>query len=93
MPEIQAAQLQIQQEERGGRSLTAMSAAQYHTGGYINDFGDLATGPDEGFIHAQRGELMLTPSGFAAGRGVPSTSTNMVPAASSGAGHTINITA
>lgn len=60
LPEIQAAQQQIAQEEKGGRSLVALSAAQYHTGGLINDFGDLALNSTEGFILAQRGERMMT---------------------------------
>lgn len=60
MPEIEAAQLAIAREEKGGRSLVGLSAAQYHRGGLIGDFGDLALNATEGLILAQRGETMMT---------------------------------
>jgi hypothetical protein len=58
-PEIQAALNQMQKEEQGGRSAVTMSAAQYHTGGWVNDFGDFGTSGNEGFIHAMQGEFMV----------------------------------
>jgi len=60
LPEIQAAQAQLAREEKGNRSLVGLSAAQYHTGGIVNDFGDLALNSAEGFILAKRGETMMT---------------------------------
>ena len=40
----------------GGADYTRMSAAQFHTGGTISDFGDLGTSSNEGFIHAMLNE-------------------------------------
>jgi hypothetical protein len=60
-PEINAALSSIQKQERGGRGAVTMSAAQYHTGGMIGDFGDMATSDTEGFIHAMRNEFVVNP--------------------------------
>ena len=105
VPEIQAAQIQLNQEEKGGRSLVGMSAAQYHVGGMINDFGDLALNSSEGFILAQRGEMMMT-AGAASTYGPTLHGMNsgaisagalrgnqMVPASSAGGAAPISITA
>ena len=43
-----------------------MSAAEYHTGGWIGDFGDFRTSDNEGFIHAMEGEFMVHPAAAAA---------------------------
>jgi hypothetical protein len=105
LSEIQAAQQQIATEEKNGRSLVGMSAAQYHTGGWIGDFGDYGTSSTEGFIHAKAGEFMVH-DGAAAGNGALLQAINsgrsvspaaaqgsrMVPA-SMGGGFTIPITA
>ena len=57
--EIQAAQAQLNAEEKAGRSQISVSAAQYHTGGMIGDFGDYGTSDTEGFIHAKAGEFVV----------------------------------
>ncbi len=43
----------------GGRDYTSKSAVQFHDGGYIGGFGSFATSGDEGWIHAQQGEVMM----------------------------------
>jgi hypothetical protein len=60
-PEINTALLSLQKQEAGGRGAVTMSAAQYHTGGMIGDFGDMATSDTEGFIHAMRNEFVVNP--------------------------------
>jgi hypothetical protein len=47
---------------KGGSYAVNMSAKQFHTGGLIDGFGDLATSSTEGFIHAMLGEAVINPS-------------------------------
>jgi hypothetical protein len=61
-PEINAALSSLQKQEIGGRSQVTLTAGQYHTGGLVDDFGDLATSDTEGFIHAMRNEFVVQPS-------------------------------
>jgi len=58
-PEIKAAQTRMTSEQKAGRSQYGMTAAQFHQGGPIRDFGSMATGPDEGWVHAERNEMVL----------------------------------
>ena len=60
-PALEREKRMFTQEERGGRGNVTMSAAQYHTGGTVDDFYGLATSSDEGFIHARRGEIVVQP--------------------------------
>ncbi len=64
-PDIMAAQKQLDREQKAGRSQFGMSAAQFHSGGYIGGFGDFATSPNEGFIHAKVGETVMHESATA----------------------------
>lgn len=57
--EITAAQTRLTNEQKAGRSEFGMTAAQFHNGGFISGFGSLATSNDEGWIHAQRGEMVM----------------------------------
>lgn len=52
---------QIEGRAKGGSYAVSMSASQFHSGGDITDFGDLATSPNEGFIHAMLGEAVVNP--------------------------------
>jgi hypothetical protein len=61
LPELQQAQAGLDQAQRGGRGYLRFSAAQFHTGGPITDFGDLATSSSEGFIHARLHEHVMNP--------------------------------
>ena len=61
-PEINAAISTLQKQERGGRSQVTMTAGQYHTGGFVGGFGDLATSDTEGFIHAMQNEFVVQPA-------------------------------
>lgn len=61
VPEIQAMQAQIDRENKAGRANVKMSAAQFDSGGDITNFGDMATGPFSGFIHARLGEKVMNP--------------------------------
>jgi hypothetical protein len=61
VPEISAAMVQLAAEEKGGRSLVSLNAAQYHTGGMVGDFGDFATGPGEGFAKLLADEYVVHP--------------------------------
>ena len=45
-----------------GKDYGATSAVQFHSGGTIRDFGDLATSGSEGFIHAMLGEKVTNPA-------------------------------
>jgi hypothetical protein len=65
-PEINLALSTLQKQEIGGRANVTFSAAQFHSGGFINDFGDLATGDSSGFIHAMQNEFVMNPSATAA---------------------------
>ncbi|MGA9671134.1 MAG: hypothetical protein WBQ94_18130 [Terracidiphilus sp.] len=98
--EINAAMASLQKQERGGRSAVTMSAAQYHTGGMIDDFGDLSTSSTEGFIHALRGEIMMNPVASATHAPILQAMNNgttfgavqpRMPAGSGGGG-TVNVT-
>jgi hypothetical protein len=62
VPEVSAAQADVDRQEKAGRDKISFSAAQFHSGGRIGDFGDLWTSPSTGFIHAQLGEHVLTPT-------------------------------
>jgi hypothetical protein len=57
---------QISRLASAGRDYTSKSAAQFHSGGTISDFGDFATSPTEGWVHALLGEKMVTPSAASA---------------------------
>ena len=61
-PELKQAQGKLTAEQKAGRSQYSMSAAQHDTGGVIDSFGDLATSPDHGLIHAQLGEFTVKPN-------------------------------
>lgn len=63
---IQEEEAQMTREARAGRGQVTMSAAQFHMGGPISDFGDLATSDTEGFIHAMAGEYVMHPQATAA---------------------------
>ena len=65
-PEISAALTSLNQQEADGRGQITMSAAEYHTGGWIGDFGNFRTSDNEGFIHAMEGEFMVHPAAAAA---------------------------
>jgi hypothetical protein len=52
---------EIAARAKGGSQAVSMSAKQFHTGGVIDGFGDLATSPSEGFIHALLGEAVINP--------------------------------
>jgi len=61
-PEINAVLANLQRQEIGGRSQVTMSAAQYHTGGWVgDDFGDFGTGPGEGFAKMLADEFVVQP--------------------------------
>jgi hypothetical protein len=105
LAEIQAAEAKISAEEKNGRGLVTMSAAQFHTGGWIGGFGDFATSSTEGFIHAKAGEFVVR-DGAAAGNGTLLNAINSglsvtpsaargsrMVSASSGAGQPISIVA
>jgi hypothetical protein len=63
-PEIATAEQKLSREAKAGRSASTFSAAQYDTGGAIDDFGDLATSPDHGLVHAQLGEFVVKPNAY-----------------------------
>ncbi len=46
----------IERMARGGAQYTGRAAAEFHSGGLIGGFGDLATTGSEGYIHAMMGE-------------------------------------
>jgi len=52
----------VEDAAAGGRGSLARSAVQFHSGGTIGGFGDLATSGNEGFIHAMLGETVMTPN-------------------------------
>jgi hypothetical protein len=56
---------EIRQMAAGGRDYMSRAAVQYHTGGLIDDFGDLAVNSQEGYIKALRGEIMANPTAAA----------------------------
>jgi hypothetical protein len=53
---------EITTRARGGGYAVSMSASQFHDGGDITGFGDLATSTNEGFIHAMLGETVVNPA-------------------------------
>jgi len=59
LPEITNAEAQVTREGRAGRDNVTTTAAQFHGGGWVDDFLDLATSDSEGFIHAREGEYMM----------------------------------
>jgi hypothetical protein len=61
-PEIATAEQKLSREQKAGRSAATFSAAQYDTGGAIDNFGDMATSPDHGLVHAQLGEFLVKPN-------------------------------
>ena len=58
-PDIMNAQQQLTREQKAGRSQYGMNAAEFHGGGVVNGFGDMATSPNEGWAHLQRGETVM----------------------------------
>ena len=58
-PEIMRAQQTLTREQKAGRSQYGMSAAQFHSGGMIGDFGSMGTVGDQGWIHAQQNEFVV----------------------------------
>jgi hypothetical protein len=60
-PAILREENKLTSEAKAGRAQFTMSAAQFHSGGWIHDFGDFSTGGDDGFIHARRGEVVIEP--------------------------------
>ena len=101
-PEIEVANSTLQQQEKGGRSLVTMSAAQYHTGGWVGDFGDFGTGPGEGFAKLLAEEFVVQPmaarahapllSAINAGNVSYSRTPQAMMPASGGSGATVNLT-
>lgn len=65
-PEINTVLSSFQKQEIGGRSAITLTGGQYHGGGMIGGFGDLATSDTEGFIHAMRDEFVVNPIAAAA---------------------------
>ena len=63
--EVQLAVSQITEHASGGQQYTTRQAMQFHTGGYIDGFGDMGTSSDEGYIHAKLGETMMNQSATA----------------------------
>lgn len=57
--EIATAEQRLEREYKAGRQNYGMSGAQFHGGGQVLGFGDLATGPNEGYINAQVGETVM----------------------------------
>jgi hypothetical protein len=58
-PEIQKAQDNLTRMEKAGRGQFGFTAAQFHNGGIISDFGGLGTSSNEGYIHTRKGEIVL----------------------------------
>jgi hypothetical protein len=56
---------QMTRESRAGRGQVTMSTSQFHSGGWIHDFGNMGTGDDTGFVHAMRNEFVLHPQAAA----------------------------
>lgn len=102
-PEIQAAIAEVHRQENAGRNQkVTWSAAQFDSGGFISGFGDMATGPYSGFIHATLGERVMKP-GVSAQHGPMLDAMNsgsysrspqrMAPAPSGGNTAHVNVTA
>lgn len=66
VPEIQQALATVNREGAAGRSNVTMSGAQFATGGWVNDFMDMALGPDSGLILAHQGEHVMNVGAAAA---------------------------
>ncbi len=104
-PEINAAITSLQKQEIGGRGNVTFSAAQFHSGGWVSDFGDLGTSDSEGFIHAMQNEFVMNPMAAAAHAPIlqamnsgtnfayASTVQPRMPASSGGGAVTLNIQA
>jgi hypothetical protein len=60
--EIISAQSKMTREARAGRAQYSFSAAQFHTGGEVDSFGNLATSPSEGLVHAEIGDFIVKPN-------------------------------
>lgn len=56
---------QITAHAQGGQQYTTRQAMQFHTGGYISDFGDFGTSGSAGLVHALMGETMMNQSATA----------------------------
>jgi len=63
--DVNTADAMIAREAKAGMAGLKASAAQFHDGGVISGFGDLATSDNEGFIHAMRGETVMDTSSSA----------------------------
>jgi hypothetical protein len=57
--EIKQAEGKLTAEQKAGRSMYTMSAAQFDQGGWADDFGAMATGPGTGLAHLRRGEFVV----------------------------------
>ena len=57
--EIRNTQARLTREQKAGRSEFGFTAAQFHGGGRITDFGSFATSSTEGFIHALADETVM----------------------------------
>jgi hypothetical protein len=57
--EVSLADSQISARASGGAQYIKMSASQFHSGGYLDDFGSLATSSTEGYIHGKMGESIV----------------------------------
>ena len=101
-PEVAIVTTALQKQERGGRSAVTMSAAQYHTGGWVGDFGDFGTGDNEGFAKLLRDEFVVQPmaarahspllSAINAGNVSYASTVQPRMPASAGSGATVNLT-
>jgi hypothetical protein len=60
--EIQTSQQKLTREAKAGRQNFSFTAAQFHTGDTVTSFGNLATSPTEGLVHAQIGEFIVKPN-------------------------------
>jgi hypothetical protein len=63
--DVNTADAMIAREAKAGMAGLKASAAEFHDGGVIGGFGDLATSDNEGFIHAMRGETVMDRSSSA----------------------------
>jgi hypothetical protein len=61
-PEIKQAEAHLTAQEKAGRSQYTATAAQYDTGGVVNNFGNLTTTPGHGLVNMQLGEFTVRPN-------------------------------
>jgi hypothetical protein len=54
--ELNDVRTQIENEAKGNLQYSGRTAAQFHQGGVISNFGDLGTSSNEGYIHGMLGE-------------------------------------